>query len=159
MKKVLFSLFALVALFVVSSCSSSETMNKLDGTWETSTVEDGMPVMMTWTFNSADETAKLRAVSSVDGMEVSVLEVNASFTADEKTIIMNFDKGEPKFLVPEATVQAFGLSQADVNEIVNGMKEDAGDTYEGTSKTAIETLTDDELVINEDGRIVFHKVK
>ena len=39
------------------------------------------------------------------------------------------------------------------------MKEDVGDTYEGTSKTAIETLTDDELVINEDGRIVFHKVK
>ena len=110
MKKVLFSLFALVALFVVSSCSSSETMNKLNGTWETSTVEDGMPVVMTWTFNSADETAKLRAVGSVDGMEVSVLEVNASFTADEKTIIMNFDKGEPKFLVPEATVQAFGLS-------------------------------------------------
>ena len=157
MKKLFFTLFVLVSFVSLSSCSSSDTAKKLDGTWLHQESEDGSEIEMTWTFNSADETAKLVCAAFNEGVKSCIVEVEASYTATPDELTLVFDKGPARAYVTDEAKEKFGMSESIAKQIADATLQQIGDVYTGTNSEKIVKLTDSELVMEEAGSEVAFK--
>ncbi len=78
----------------------------------------------------------------------------------ETTSTFDFDKGDISVRIADEAISAFDLSTTDVVSTIQEVKNGLKDEYKGVGLEKIKSLTDNELVVDEEGTVfTLHRVK
>ena len=160
MKKALFSLVAIFAMFAMAACGSSDTEKKLNGKWQTEMTQQGQQMTMSMDLNAETHKAILEVSVSMEGMEMATIGFQGKWKASDKEITFSLDDDKCDVTFSEAFKEMAQMGGVDLSDLEEEVAESVKGELSGMAKEEIISLTDNELVVKEDAtKITFTRVK
>lgn len=150
MKKILYSLIALITVIGLSGCSNID--KELNGTWEASLPSQG--ATLTYTFDTENHSVNVDVKVAMEDVELATIKVKGKYSVSSDELIIDIDNEETDVELSDALIEASGLSGEELEPTKQEMLAQMAPNLENTIVNKVQSISDTELVLVENGTTV-----